>query len=101
MTGARETQRAMPGATTALVFANMGIAASFMGHLVSMAVVLSGLALLLVAFGRFMQKRSTVQYTEASLLRARWAMRLGIVGLIIGTVIWLLWRTGVLPFIAG
>lgn len=101
MTESAETKRAMPGATTALVFANMGIVASFMGHLVSMAVVLSALALLLVAFGRFMQQRSAVQYTEASLLRARWAIRLGIVGLVLGTAIWLLWRTGVLPFMAA
>ena len=101
MTEAKETMRAMPGSTTAFVFANLGLVASFLGHLVSLAVVLSTLALLLVAFGRFMQKRSAVQYSESSLLRALWALRLGIVGLILGIVIWLLWRTGVLPFIAA
>lgn len=99
MTGSTESQGAMPGATTALVFANMGIVASFMGHLVSMAVVLSALALVLVAYGRFKARGAAAAYSKSSVARSQWAFRLGLIGLALGIVMWLLWRTAVLPIL--
>lgn len=100
MSALEETERHLPGSTTAFLFAVFGLIAVFMGHLVSLAVVLSTLALILAAYGRFKVRRSAVPYSKASLARSLWAFRLGVLGLLLGVVVWVLWRTGVLPFIS-
>lgn len=99
MTSAAAPLRAVPGSIPALIFAGLSVPLAFMGHLVSLATVLALLALVLVARGRWMNARRSGLYSSASQVHLLWALRLGVLGLLLSVVSWILWATGVLPLL--
>lgn len=91
--------RSLPGSVPALVFGGLSIPLVFMGHLVSLAMVLALLALLLAMFGRWSYGRWPGRYTPSSIVRCKWAMRLATLGTLLSLGMWALWSTGVLPLL--
>jgi hypothetical protein len=96
---AEDDQRAAPGSATSLVFAIAACPLAFMGHLVSLAVVLATLAILLAAWARWKSGRAKHLYSALSIRRATWGFRIGVFSLALSIGIWALWANGVLPII--
>jgi len=91
--------RSLPASVPALVFGGLSIPLAFMGHLVSLAMVLALLAVVLALVGRWSSGRWPSRYSRSSLARCTWAMRLGILGTLLCIGMWALWSTGVLPLL--
>lgn len=91
--------RSVPGSIPALVFAVLSVPLAFMGHLVSLATILSTLAIVLSGFGRWIFARDPGKYSSTSLTHLTWSLRIGVSGLLLSLAFWVLWATGTLPLL--
>ncbi len=89
-------RRNLPFSKVALIFALLGLPMAFTRHLVSLALVLGILAIALGGWGTWRAHRSMDDYFPIGIKRAAWSMKLGILGVLLSTVMWLLWATNTL-----
>ncbi len=86
--------RAIPFATTLLVMGILSIPLAFLRHLVSLAVVLSVLALVLRGIAWFLLRRKKGPFAGRN--AARWGTRAALVGLACAVMMWWLYASGIL-----
>lgn len=99
MSNDTDLQRSVPGSATSFIFAVAACPLAFMGHLVSLAVVLATLAIALGAWVRWKSGRSPGRYSTRSIRSGVWGLRIGLVSLPLAIIMWALWATSVLPLL--
>jgi len=86
----------LPLSRVVLIFGALSIPLAFLGHLVSLAVVLATLSIAFGLWGGQQAERHLLRYTPTSVQRAKRGTRLGMAGMACAVVMWVLWRTNVL-----
>lgn len=86
----------LPLSTVTLVFGALSLPFAFARHLVSLAVVLGVLAVAFGVWGRRRAARHLLRYTDTSIRHARTGQWMGLAGLALALVMWVLWRTNIL-----
>jgi hypothetical protein len=86
----------LPLSTVTLVFGALSLPFAFARHLVSLAVVLGVLAVAFGVWGRSRAARHLLRYTDTSIRHARTGQWMGLAGLALAVVMWVLWRTNLL-----
>ena len=89
----KQEERNLPLSMIALVFGGLSIPLAFARHLCSLAVVLGVYAILFGLWGQRRCAKHLLRYTEASIKRSRWGLRLGVVGTVCALFMWLLWAS--------
>ena len=87
-------ERNLPLSMVTLVFGVGSLFLAFARHLVSLAVVLSVLAIIFHLWGRKRTKKGS--YSAASRKRSRIGFLAGVSGLVCAITMWVLWATNVL-----
>lgn len=87
-------ERHLPLSMITLVFGVLSILLAFAVHLVSLATVLALLAVTFGAWGRTRAKGRS--YSQMSLVRSRWGLRAGLIGLACSVAMWCLWAGNIL-----
>lgn len=86
----------LPLCKVTLIFGLLSVPLAFLRHLVSLAVVLSVLAIAFALVGRWFQRMHPGRYSQLSLGHSRLGLRAGLVGLTCAIVMWWSWATNLL-----
>jgi hypothetical protein len=87
-------ERPLPLNRAAQVLGALSMPMAFAGHLCSLAAVLGAYAAMIGYWGHRRAQRHLLRYTPASARRARQGMRMGLAGLAMAAVMWVLWASG-------
>lgn len=91
-----QQEKNLPLSTVAMIFGGLSIPLAFAVHLVSLAFVLSVLAVSFGLWGSRKYKLHLLRYTAHSIRRSKLGLKLGTIGLVCSVVMWGLWATNTL-----
>ncbi len=89
----KQPEKKLPLSTAALVMGALSVPLAFAWHLCSLAVVLGVYATVAGLWGRRRATKHLLIYSATSQSYALWGMRLGLLGLVLASIMWLLWAT--------